>query len=58
MEIALAVLAVLAALLPVLIKNWSKKTEEHDDLTRHSVDELHAGTERVRPIQDTKPPVQ
>lgn len=54
MEIALGVLAILAALIPVLIRNWSAKQETHEDLTRHSLDELHIGTDRVR----QEPPVQ
>lgn len=54
MEIAIAVLTVLAALIPVLVKNWSAKQETKHDLTDRSLDELHAGTDRVR---GQKPPV-
>jgi hypothetical protein len=43
-----AVLSILASLLPLFLTHMTLKDKRRDDLTYHSLDELHIGTERVR----------
>lgn len=54
-ELLGAIVSILAALLPVFLVHISEEKQQHDDLTRRSLDELHAGTDRVRP--PPQPPV-
>jgi hypothetical protein len=52
LEILAAIVALLAAILPPIIAAWvrnnAKERIQQDALTRHSIDELHHGTDRVR----------
>lgn len=47
-ELLGAIVSILAALLPVFLVHITEETKQHADLTRRSLDELHAGTGRVR----------
>ena len=48
MAIALSVLTILAALVPVIVDILRKRAQEHDALIDRSNSELRIGTDRVR----------
>ena len=58
----IAVAGALAAVIPVLAKMWSNRVEvrhvKADALHTHSLNELHAGRDRVRAVQQAAPTVQ
>lgn len=51
MTIAISILAIFGALIPVILRIISEKRQDKDALKNLTVDELHIGTDRVR-----KPP--
>lgn len=53
-SIILAVLSIIAMILPGVLAAFAARKKESDALTRRSIDELHAATDRVQP----PPPVQ
>lgn len=55
MELAIGVIAMLAALIPVVIEIWRGKRVQRENLQQHSLDELHIGTDSVRGTPPVRP---
>lgn len=62
MEVVLAILTAITIILPAIIATWKRKEAKDDkaqvkadDLTRHSIDELHIATSVMRKQGPTSP---